>query len=57
VEIPAPKSFLQELLSRDDRLVETVEALRERLRLVIEEGRLGVEQEQVLQMPYVPRVW
>jgi protease-4 len=57
VEIPAPKSFLQEIFSRDDRLLDTVKALRERLRLAIEEGRLGVEQDQVLQMPYVPRVW
>jgi protease-4 len=57
VEIPAPKTLLQEILSRDDRLGETVTALRERLRLLIEEGRVGAEREGVLEMPFVPKVW
>jgi len=57
VEIPAPKTLLQEFLTRDDKVGETIVALRNRLRLLIEEGRLTAEPEQVLEMPYVPRVW
>jgi hypothetical protein len=57
VEIPAPKTLLQELLAHDDRVGETLAALRERMRLFIEEGRLAPRREQVLEMPFVPRVW
>jgi protease-4 len=56
VEVPAGKSLLQEYLSRDEDAEATMSALREQLRSVIEEGRLPVRQEQVLEMPFVPRI-
>src|SRR5262249_17954633 len=40
VEMPAPKSFLQELWSRDDDASSTVTALRRTIRGVLEEGKL-----------------
>lgn len=56
VEVPAARSFLQDYLSRDDDAAATMAALRDQLRSIIEEGRLPVRQEQVLEMPFIPRL-
>ena len=56
VEMPAPKSFFQELISRDDDAAAAVSAIRENFRAVIEEGRLPVVEKGILEMPYVPRI-
>jgi protease-4 len=56
VEVPSPKSFFQELWSRDDDTATTVSALRDRIRGIIEEGRLPIHQPEVLEMPFVPRI-
>jgi protease-4 len=56
VEVPAQKSFLQEIFSRDDSTDSTsLERLRLQVRDFVEEGRLPIRDE-VLAMPYVPRV-
>ena len=56
VEVPAQKSFLQEIFSRDDSTDSTsLERLRIQVRDFVEEGRLPIRDE-VLAMPYVPRV-
>ena len=55
VEVPAPKSFFQELFERDDSTETSVQRLRTQIRAFVEEGRLPINDE-VLAMPYVPRV-
>jgi protease-4 len=56
VEMPAPKSFFRQLMSRDDDAAAAVSAIREHLRAVIEEGRLPVAEKGILELPYVPRI-
>src|SRR5262249_13319654 len=56
VEIPAPKSFLQDFWSREDETASTMAALRGTMRGVVEVGRLPIHQPEVLEMPFVPRV-
>ena len=56
VEVPEPKSFLQEIFSHDDSADTTsLERLRLQIRDFVEEGRLPIRDE-VLAMPYVPRI-
>jgi protease IV len=56
VEMPARKSFLQELWSRDDDAAATVTALRRTIRGVIEDGRLPGTERGVLELPFVPLI-
>jgi protease-4 len=58
VEMPSPKSFFQEIFSRDDSsdsAATGLDRLRGQIRDFVEEGRLPI-QDEVLAMPYVPRV-
>jgi protease-4 len=56
VEVPEPKSFLQEIFSHDDSAETTsLERLRLQIRDFVEDGRLPIRDE-VLAMPYVPRI-
>jgi protease-4 len=56
VEVPSPKSFFEDLWSRDDDAETTVEAMRGAIRAFVEEGRLPVHEPQVLEMPFVPDI-
>jgi protease-4 len=56
VEMPAPKTFFQEFMSRDDDAAAAVSAIRENFRAVIEDGRLPVAEKGILELPYVPRI-
>ena len=55
IEVPAPKSFFQDLFDRDDSTETSLQKLRMHIRSFVEEGRLPIRDE-VLAMPYVPRV-
>jgi protease IV len=56
VEMPAPKSFLQEFMSRDEDAAAAVAAIREDFRAFIQEGRIPGAETGILQLPYVPRI-
>jgi protease-4 len=56
VEMPSPKGFIQEFLLRDEETTSTLAALRERFKAFVEDGRLPIDEPQVLEMPFVPRI-